>query len=340
MRWWVGVMAALVVSHGVAAQGSAPEAQIQNKKLKLKVYLPDAKAGFYTATRFDWSGVIADLEFSGHHLYRPWFVGVDAAVRDVSYTADGIVVGPNTAMVGPVEEFQKPLGYEAAKAGETFLKVGVGILRKPDDAAYFFGKHFDLVDGGKWTTRKTATAITFEQVLGGAGSDYGYVYTKTIRLVGDNAQMVVEHHLKNTGNLPIETPLYDHNFLTVDGGGVGSNYSITLPYEIKPTREPNAKFVQIDGKKARYIAELQGEDRVAFGLQGFSDSATDYNFFIENHAAKVGVRMEGDQPLANASVWSLRNILAVEPFITISAAPGKEFSWTYTYTYSDLAPAR
>ncbi|MEO8870680.1 MAG: hypothetical protein ABI357_07600, partial [Granulicella sp.] len=190
---------ALFVLSGIAAHAQPPQAQIQNKQLKLKVYLPDPKAGFYTATRFDWSGVIADLEFLGHHLYRPWFQSVDPTVRDFVYRGDGIVVGPNSAMTGPAEEFQKPLGYETAKAGETFLKVGVGVLRKSDDAPYNFGKHFDIVDGGKWKTRKRGGSIAFEQVLGGPQSDYGYVYTKIIRLVGNSNKLVIEHHLKNTG---------------------------------------------------------------------------------------------------------------------------------------------
>jgi hypothetical protein len=158
-------------------------------------------------------------------------------------------------------------------------------------------------------------------------------------LVGDNSKMVIEHHLKNTGKLSIGTLLYDHNFLTLDSVGVGSGYTISVPYDIKSTREPNAAFVRIEGKKASYVADLHGQDRVVFGLQGFSSSDKDYNFYIENRVAKIGIRIEGDRPLANATVWSIRSVLAVEPFIDVSADPGKDFSWSYTYTYSDLGGA-
>jgi hypothetical protein len=311
-----------------------PQAEIHNKQLRLTIYLPDSQNGFYKGTRFDWSGVIGDLEFSGHHLYRPWFNSVDPSVRDYVYKGDDIVASANTAMTGPAEEFQEPIGYASAKPGDTFLKIGVGLLRKADDTPYFFGKHFEIADGGKRTIHKTAHSITFEQVLGGPASDYGYVYTKTIRLVGDSSQMVIEHHLKNTGKLPLETKLYDHNFFTVDGLGVGTADSVTVPYDIQPTRPPDAKFARIDGKTATYIADLKGEDRVAYGLQGFSNDPKDYNFTVVNRAAPVQVQIVGDRPLINASLWSIRSILAVEPFIDIQADPGKEFSWTYTYTYS------
>ena len=176
----------------------------------------------------------------------------------------------------------------------------------------------------------------FQQVLGDQNSDYAYVYTKTIRLLGDTSALVIEHRLKNTGKLPIQSKVYDHNFLTMDGLGVGSAYSIEVPYKIERKRLPDSKFVRIDGSTAEYIADLQGTDRVQFGLEGYSADAKDYDFRIVNKAAKLQVKMVGDRPLVGASVWSIRDVLAVEPFIEIAADPGKDMSWSYTYTYEIL----
>ena len=319
-----------------ACEAQFPQAEIQNKQLHVKLYLPDAKNGFYKATRFDWSGVIADLEFSGHHLYRPWFALIDPDARDVVFKESSIVSGINSAMTGPVEEFQTPIGYETAKPGESFLKVGVGLLRKIDDKPYSFTTHFDVVDGGKWTVHKTAKSITFEQILGDQNSDYGYTFTNTIRFVGDGCELAIEHRLKNTGKLSISTRLYDHNFLTIDGVQVGSSYSISVPYKLEPTRAADNKFVKIDGSTATYVSDLQGQDRVAFGLQGFSTESKDYDFTIVNRTAKVQVKISGDHALANATVWSIRSVLAVEPFIDIQADPGKDALWNYRYTYSTV----
>jgi hypothetical protein len=326
----LGLFLAAVSAH---SQTDAPHAEIKNKQLKATIYLPGDNQ-FYKGVRFDWSGWIGDLEFQGHHLYRPWFQSVDPSVRDVSYKGDDIVVGPNTAMTGPAEEFQQPVGYDTAKPGETFLKIGVGILRKDNNDRYAFSTHFDIVDGGKWTVHSTSKSVTTEQVLGGPDKDYGYVYTKTIRLVGDTNQMVIEHHLKNTGKLPLVSRVYDHNFLTIDGLGVGSADSVTAGYDIHSTRPADAKFARIDGKTATYVSDLKGEDRVSFGLEGFSGDAKDYDYTVKNQAANVQVHIVGDHPVVNAMVWSIRSILAVEPFIQVQADPGKDFSWTYTYTYS------
>jgi hypothetical protein len=81
---------------------------------------------------------------------------------------------------------------------------------------------------------------------------------------------------------------------------------------------------------------VENEDRVAFGLQGFGNDAKDFDVRIENSKAGAGVRIVGDRPLTNESVWSIRSVLAVEPFIDVAADPGKEFTWKYTYTYYSL----
>ena len=54
---------------------------------------------------------------------------------------------------------------------------------------------------------------------------------------------------------------------------------------------------------------------------------------IENKRSQAGLRITGDRPLESESLWSIRAVLAVEPFVKIHAAPGEEFSWSMKYTY-------
>jgi hypothetical protein len=240
-------------------------------------------------------------------------------------------------MVGPVEEFQKPLGYDTAKAGDRFVKIGVGVLKRIDDTNYQFSKPFELVDSGKWSVKKGDDFVTFTQELNAPDLGYGYVYTKTIRLAADKADMIMEHSLRNTGRLPIATNLYDHNFLVIDKMGPGPYYTIKVPFEIKAQRAPSPEFVTIRGNEAVYVKALEGQDRVAFGLQGFSNDAKDFDVRVENSKTGTGLRIVGDRPLVNESVWSIRSVLAVEPFIDVHAEPGKEFTWKYTYSYYTFA---
>jgi hypothetical protein len=314
-----------------------PEAKLSNQRLQVRIFLPDAKSGFYKGLRFDWSGVIGSLKFQGHNFYGPWFTRVDPGVRDFVYKDGDIVASPASAATGPAEEFQLPLGYDTAKPGETFVKVGVGILRKPDDSAYSPYKLYELVDSGKWTVNRTPDSVEFVQTLGTAISDYAYIYRKTIRLANDKPEMLMQHALKNTGRLPIRTILYNHNFLVLDHLSTGPDLTITLPYEIKSTRAPDSKFAETQGKQLKYVSKLENQDRVTAGLQGFGTDPADYDFRIESSKARVGVRIRGDRPLNNASLWSIRSVMAVEPFIDIAADAGKEFTWNYTYDYYSTA---
>jgi hypothetical protein len=335
-RFWISI---LCVTASLSA-GEFPQAQISNGEIRLKIYLPDAKEGFYRATRFDWSGMIYSLVYKDHEYYGPWFQRIDPSARDFTYDGADIVASPCTAAVGPAEEFvtdaNLPLGYGEAKPGGTFVKIGVGALRKPDDSAYNHFHLYEIADPGKWSVRTAADAVEFTQELSDPSSGYGYVYRKTIKLVKGSAAMQIEHHLRNTGRKPIETNVYDHNFLRIDGQAPGPDYTITTPFQIKSNRPPGKDLAEIRGNQIVYLKTLANQDRVATPMQGFADRPGDYDVRIDNRKAGVGMRITADRPLQSESLWSIRAVLAVEPFIHIAAAPGQEFAWTMTYSYYTL----
>src|SRR5271168_3714977 len=122
------------------AVGQFPQAEISNSQIHAKLYLPDPQSGYYRATRFDWSGVIASLECNGHNYFGQWFEKYDPKLHD--------------AISGPVEEFLtdgKGLGYDEAKPGENFVKIGVGAIRKPAEDSFHQFNTYEIADNGKWT---------------------------------------------------------------------------------------------------------------------------------------------------------------------------------------------
>lgn len=330
------VAPALLAAFAVCGQAAdPPEAVISNKAIQVKLYLPDVENGFYKGARFDWSGMISTVEAGGHKYYGQWFQKVDPEVRDVAYKDNDILAAVNTAAVGPVEEFQTPLAFATAKPGETFVKIGVGTLEKTADNQYAFAKVYKIIDHGKWSVKRSPTSVEITQDLMDASTGYGYSYTKIIRVAPDKPQLIIEHRLKNTGTQAIVSTLYDHNFTVFDGAPTG-DITVTVPWEIKSTRGPDAKFATISGHEFVYAKTLEGQERASGGLQGFGSEASDYDFRIENKKTGSGIRIQGDKPLKNATVWSIRSVMAVEPFIEVKADPGKDFAWTYTYTYYNL----
>ena len=131
-----------------------PKAEITNGLIHAELMLPDAQHGSYQGTRFDWSGVISSLQYKDHQYFGRWYEHHDPKIHD--------------AITGPVEEFRtndSGLGYDEAKVGGTFVRIGIGTVRKPDEKAYRPYDTYEVVDPGKWTIRKHKDRIEFTQRL-------------------------------------------------------------------------------------------------------------------------------------------------------------------------------
>ena len=333
-----GVLFGLALG-GTLPAADFPQAQITNGLIQVKLYLPDPKNGYYRSTRFDWSGEIASLHYKGHEYYGPWFDSVDPKVHDFRYVGTKIVASPCSGASGPVEEFQTngtALGWDEVKVGGTFIKIGVGVLRK-DQGAYDYVKQYEIVDSGKWTVERRRDSVRFTQELTDPSSGYGYIYRKTVRLVEGKPEMVLEHSLRNTGRRTIQSAVYNHNFLVLDKQPPGPDFGITVPFQIQ-SRLPSGEFAEIRGNHVVYLKVLQNEARVQTLVEGFDRSPEANDIRIENRRVGAGMRITGDHPLSGLNLWSIRTVLAMEPFIAMTIDPGKEFTWKMSYEYYTLPP--
>ncbi len=307
----------------LAGAADFPEARISNGMVEAKLYPPDTERGYYRGTRFDWSGVIHSLRYKGHEYFGQWFERYDPKLHD--------------AIMGPVEEFlthDAGLGYAEAKTGGTFVRIGVGVVKKPEEAAYQRFETYEIVDPGKRTLRQGKDWIEFAHELS-SDTGYGYVYTKTIRLAPDKAVMTLEHSLRNTGKKVIETAVYDHNFFVIDGQPTGPESVVKLPFAAHATQDLKG-LADVRSKELVYNRELEKGQSVFTELEGFGPTAGDYDIRLENRKAGAGVRIIGDKPIAKLVFWSIRTTFCPEPYIEMSIDPGKESTWKITYEFYTL----
>jgi hypothetical protein len=313
-----------------------PRVELSNGSLRVRLYPPDAVNGFYRATRFDWSGMIETVEYGGHRFYGRWFQGTDPQVHDFEYRGADIVAGPNTAATGPAEEFNtnnKGLGFDEARAGGTFLKIGVGVLRRPDDQDYDHFRLYEVVDPGKWSSHMTRDSAEFTQRVNDPASGYGYEYRKTVRLLDNSASMEITHSFRNTGTKVISSRVYNHNFLVIDGQAPGPDFTLSVPFEIRSQQPPDANLAEVRGRQIVYRKTLDGRDRVMTAMDGFGPNVSDYDVRVMNAKTGAGVRITADRPLASLMLWSIRAVMSVEPFVEFSVKPGETFDWTLKYWY-------
>lgn len=295
-----------------------PRTLLSNGTLDALVFLPDINSGYYRSSRFDWSGVVGCVSLNGHRFFGEWFPHYDPTIND--------------SITGPVEEFRSEdgaLGYGEAKPGGLFVKPGVGLLRRADDSPYRFGFFYPIVDNGRWSVQTKKHSITFTQKLD-TPLGYGYVYQKKLTING--AVMTLEHTLKNTGTRAIATDVYDHDFFIFDGQPTSSGMTIRFPF--KPVPEtPLGDAVEIEGNNITYKEELQPRQSVAGYLKGYSNSASDYRFTVEDTKNKVGIEQSSDSPISRFYLWSIRTTICPEAYIHLDVAPGKKQSWKISYRF-------
>jgi hypothetical protein len=318
------------VCFGAVAVANEPlQAEISNGLVSASFYLPDAEHGYYRGARFDWSGVISRLDYAGHNYFGVWFPSYEPTLHD--------------AITGPVEEFRSAegaLGYNEAKAGYEFVKIGVGVLRKPDDRPYEFSRDYKILSTGVWVVRPHADRVEFVQELKGVNG-YSYVYSKTVRLVKGKPELVLEHSLKNTGRREIDTQVYDHDFYVIDGQPTGPAFTIRFPF--KPRAMADLKgSAEIVGNDLHYLRELEhgNKDSVASYIEGFGNEALDNDIRVENSKADAGVRETGDHPIAKLYLWSVRTTVCPEAYISLKIAPKKKARWRITYNFYTLNAAK
>ena len=326
----------LLLLSSVLAAAGLPQAELNNGTIRVKVYLPDAAKGFYRGTRFDWSGMIDSVEYAGHRYYGLWFQRTDSKVRDFVYQGQEIVASLSTAATGPAEEFStgnSAPGFDEAKPGGTFLKIGVGVLRRPDAADYDHFRLYEIVDPSKWKTKTTRTSAEFTQQVNDPASGYGYEYRKTLRLAGSGPEMVIEHSIRNTGSKAISSRVYNHNLLVIDGEAPGPDLTVSVPFEIRSEQPPDPKLAEIRGRQILYRRTLQDQERVMTQMDGFGPGASDYDVRVVNAKTGAGVRITADRPLARLMLWSIRAVMSVEPFVEFTVQPGETYNWKLTYRY-------
>ena len=291
-----------------------PNVVISNDTVKMKVYLPDPENGLYRATRFDWSGVIGSVQYKGHEYFGYW--------RDEHDPMSPV------GIVGPADTYKTAgLGYDEAKPGDGFIRIGVGLVEKVDEPQYDYHNDYKILDHGKWSIDKGDDWITFTHTINN-DLGYGYIYKKTLKLKADG--FLIVHKLRNTGINKIETDQYNHNFFMIDRERCGPSLQVSYPYPVT-TKDDLKGLMKIENDTLHFTREIE-KNTVFMSLKGYGDGVMDNRFTIENTKSHTGVTVSVDKPLIKLEFWTNGLILCPENTIQILAKPGEEVVWTSDYT--------
>jgi hypothetical protein len=302
---------------GSKPQDQIPETEISNGIIKAKLYLPDAKIGYYRGSRFDWAGVMPELEYDGHTYFGQWFPKYNPTLHD--------------AIMGPVDAYS-PIGYNEAKVGENFLKIGIGMVTKPEEEKYFFANVYPITNSGTWKVKKKSDQVEFIHKLD--DKMYSYEYKKTIQLVKDKPEMILLYTLKNTGKQTLETDVYNHNFFVMDNQPISQDFVVTFPFNLESENLGDRNLGRLQDNKVIFHKELIGNEHLFYNsITGFVSSSKDYDIKIENHKTGAAVRITCDQPISKIVFWSAPKTVCPEPYFQIKVNPGETITWKIQYQF-------
>ncbi|MEK6795901.1 MAG: discoidin domain-containing protein [Spirochaetota bacterium] len=319
-----------------------PSVTLTNGSVELIVYLPDAEKGFGRGPRFDRSAMVGRAGYRGHTWFGQWLPGKHDPVDANASIGMGGDFG--TGQAGAYGA----LGYDEAKPGETFVRIGVGELRKPMKPEYIeynsnavFGYRisfrYTIVRVFPWEIQLAGRFIEFRQDVRDV-CGYSFRYTRRIELTPDAPGFVSKCMLENTGGKRIIQSYYNHNFIMIDGKPIGPDYRLTFGFtpQLKDVKKDAAAL--FSGRTLSFSRLLQANESAGYLLTGSDASAAHSAADIYNSRTKAGLRMTMDAPPVIYNLYITPKVICPEPIITIDVPPGGKKEWQTRYEFRADSP--
>ena len=298
----------------------------------------------YRGTRFDWTSFVTQVTLDGQHTFC---------------TRESLKPGHGTGGMGLCSEFgnEKPIGYADAQPGESFPKLGIGLLRRPAGDNYSYLRNHEIVQLFPVHIDAGPDRLTIEvEPIDCRG--YAARLQKTFKVTGN--WLKVAYRLENTGSQPLDTHEYAHNFIAIDQQLMGPDYRLHFPYPIQMENLgasyrnllpavvrkifPRAlldKLIDILLSQGLHALAIDGGDMsfhftpktwFFFRQAAFSQSES-YQWEIKHLPTGVGLREYDDFVPAREAVWGEAHVISAEVYLNITLQPGEVKTWSRRYEF-------
>ncbi len=311
MRWDIVLVFAVCA---LSAFGDAyPHAVLSNGRSSVIVYHPDATNGYYRSSRFV-SASMMRASYGGVNCFSDYRVPHDPLRQD--------------AASGCAEEFSMPIGFENAAAGGPFLKVGVGVLTRPDGKPYDFSREYAVRDAGRWTVQ--SGPMWSESVHEAAFDGYAYRYRRRITL--SNYGFIVEHALSNAGKKTIVSSHYAHNFFSINGKPIGPGYAVNCNFYLM-TGNKQPLLTAFGASDIRFLRAFGSNESFGAYPAGLVSNCIDAAVCVSLQDAG-GIIIRPRYPVQKTFFFAVSNAFCPEFFYSLNCAPGSNASWSTRYEFT------
>lgn len=289
---------------------------IESDRLKLSFCEPGE--GVNTRTRFDRAGFLTQVTLDGRHT----FCGTEPAGGK----------HPSTNGAGLCSEIQCDELSFGKEEGEQFAKFGVGILTQAGGREYRFFRTYAFEPFAvTWKAEKNSVLFHTEPRLWD-----GAALEEELSFRAENNTVIKEYKFRNAGEKTLVLSEYCHNFLSLDGREVDSQFQILLP--------------MLDPQTGMMPRSPQGRMRGTEYGMGFVDSGTEPStirpladqidrsgpFVWTVRDKKSGLCVHGrvSFPPQQLALWSAGNVLSPEVFHRFGLAPGEEIHYWRSWEFN------
>jgi hypothetical protein len=319
--------------------------KIHSDRLSVEIAQPGS---VYTGPRFDWTGFITQVTLT-----------TSGGNQHTFCVPESLEPGKGTGGRGICNEFgnDKAIGYTEAKPGETFPKLGIGLLRRPERPQYNFFFPHEIAQPFPIDTSvvENQAIFTVEPV---ECRGYAVRLTKTVNTRENWLEIV--YRLENVGSQPINTNEYCHNFLRVDDHLIGPEYCLHFPYTIQlediarayrhflpllarkllPTYIQD-KLLKRQAAPGNQAVQIQGADfnlkttpQSPFYFRPLGFAKTDgYQWELSHLPSGVKIREYDDFAPCRVAVWGTTHVISAEIFVDINLPPNQEKTWSRRYEF-------
>jgi hypothetical protein len=291
---------------------------LENELLQIEIQKPGIP---YKGSRFDWTGQIIQITYLNKHtLCTTELIGGQKI---------------NECGRGLYNEFglDEPIGYNDCRVGNTFPKIGVGLLEKDSEDEYDFSKKYKINPYSiRYSVEKTKAQFICETEK---GQDYSFRLEKNIEL--NKNSFTIYYSLFNSGKKTINTNEYVHNFLSINNRLIDGGYNLAFPFQLQPEQfgyivDPENVFnFQNDSLTWNSVPSIP-----FFISKANADYLGKGSWTLFNLEDNVGIQETADFNIQKINLWGNSHVVSPELYIKIIVPPGKKMSWSRTYSILSL----
>jgi hypothetical protein len=288
---------------------------LRNKNLSISI---DHPLQNYQSSRFDWTGKISEVKF----------LGLPMTITEKPNGENEHIYGK-----GLFNEFSMDtaLGFEEAKIGGWFHKIGIGLLKK-DGPDYNFYKDYEIKPA-HFDALLEVNKLTFE-CISQEMNGYAYVLRKEIILGEDFLQL--KYSLENTGKKEIVAEEYVHNFLSIGNALINEEYELSFPFQLDTDKEASIdpdQIINIQESRIKFDGDTENQFFSSY-LNG--KKIVESQWVLKHTKHKIGLRETATFPTSKVNLWGWKHVISPELFHDISIQAGETEEWSRTYHFFEV----